>query len=64
MLILMTCLLGLAIKQYREFRDQSVTMYLPNPLISVLDNFDLSQQKSEYLLLTLEHFLKKALLEV
>ena len=30
-------------------------------MISVLDNFVLSQQNSEYLLLTLETFLKKAL---
>lgn len=38
--------------------------YPPNPLISVLESFALSQQKSEYLLLTLERLLKKALLLV
>ena len=31
--------------------------YLPKPAISVLDNLVLSQQKSEYLLLTVEYFL-------
>lgn len=47
----------------RYFHLSTIT-YIPNPFISVLHNFALSQQKSEYLRLTLENFLKKALLLV
>jgi len=49
---------------WRQTCSENFIIYLPNPLISVLDNFVLSQQNSEYLLLTLENFLKKALLVV
>ena len=49
--------------EIRYFHLSTIT-YIPNPFISVLHNFALSQQKSEYLRLTLENFLKKALLLV
>ena len=49
--------------EIRYFHLSTIT-YVPNPFISVLHNFALSQQKSEYLRLTLENFLKKALLLV
>lgn len=61
---LMTIALWICSEKVKRISRSITGLYLPNPFISVLDNFALSQQKSEYLRLTLEHFLKKALLVV